>query len=428
MDIDEKLRKCINSSYQAALKQHHEFITPEHLLLSLLSDEDVYEVITSCNVDPDSIKKEAEKYIKEKVMVIKDAKKKYEPFVTEGYNAIIDQAAVQCANSDKKSIGTLDVLVAMMYCPELYCSYFLKKAGIVELQLLENVSIFRSRSAQIDYNPADDDDNVTENGTSKNHRKPDNSIDEKNSFLKKYATDLTQKAREGKFDKLVGREHEIDRTIQILCRRTKNNPLHVGDAGVGKTAITEGLASMIVQGKVPDLLKDFSIYSIEMGAIVAGTKFRGEFEERLKKIVSEIQKKKKAILFIDEIHTLIGSGTADRSTLDGANILKPLLADDTVRCIGSTTFDEYSKIFEKDRALSRRFQKIDILEPTRNETLKILKGLAPRYESYHHVKYTKESLETAVDLSIQFITDRRLPDKAIDLIDEAGSYLKLHSE
>ncbi|MBP5359784.1 MAG: AAA family ATPase [Treponema sp.] len=417
MEIDEKLRKCIDSSYKNALKQHHEFITPEHLLLALLSDIDVNEVITSCDVDPDKIKNDAKNYIKEKVMVIKDEKKQHEPFVTDGFNSLIDYAAIQCSNADKKSIGTLDILVAMLYVPNLYCTYFLKKNGIEEMQLLENVSIFRSGILQ--DASVEDAKEIPEN-TETGHK-------EDNSFLKKYATDLTQKAREGKFDKLVGREQEIDRTIQVLCRRTKNNPLHVGDAGVGKTAITEGLASMIVQGKVPDLLKDFSVYSIDMGTIVAGTKFRGEFEERLKKIVTEIQKKKKAILFIDEIHTLIGSGTADHSTLDGANILKPLLADDTVRCIGSTTFDEYTKIFEKDRALSRRFQKIDIIEPTRDETLKILKGIAPRYESYHKVKYTGDALETAVDLSIQFISDRRLPDKAIDLIDEAGSYLKLHS-
>ncbi|MBR6155058.1 MAG: AAA family ATPase [Treponema sp.] len=417
MEINEKLRKCIDSSYQNALKQHHEFITPEHLLLALLSDTEVNEVITSCDVDPDKIKNDVKGYIKEKVMVIKDAKKQHEPFVTDGFNSLIDYAAIQCSNADKKSIGTLDILVAMLYVPNLYCTYFLKKNGIEEMQLLENVSILRS--GILKDTSVQEAEEISEE-TETRHK-------EDNSFLKKYATDLTKKAREGKFDKLVGRENEIDRTIQVLCRRTKNNPLHVGDAGVGKTAITEGLAQMIVQGKVPDLLKDFSVYSIDMGTIVAGTKFRGEFEERLKKIVTEIQKKKKAILFIDEIHTLIGSGTADHSTLDGANILKPLLADDTVRCIGSTTFDEYTRIFEKDRALSRRFQKIDIIEPTRDETLKILKGIAPRYESYHKVKYTADALEAAVDLSIQFITDRRLPDKAIDLIDEAGSYLKLHS-
>lgn len=417
MEINEKLRKCIDSSYQNALKQHHEFITPEHLLLALLSDIEVNEVITSCDVDPDKIKSDVKDYIKEKVMVIKDAKKQHEPFVTDGFNSLIDYAAIQCSNADKKSIGTLDILVAMLYVPNLYCTYFLKKNGIEEMQLLENVSILRS--GILKDTSAQEAEEISEE-TETRHK-------EDNSFLKKYATDLTKKAREGKFDKLVGRENEIDRTIQILCRRTKNNPLHVGDAGVGKTAITEGLAQMIVQGNVPDLLKDFSVYSIDMGTIVAGTKFRGEFEERLKRIVTEIQKKKKAILFIDEIHTLIGSGTADRSTLDGANILKPLLADDTVRCIGSTTFDEYTRIFEKDRALSRRFQKIDIIEPTRDETLKILKGIAPRYESYHKVKYTGDSLAAAVDLSIQFISDRRLPDKAIDLIDEAGSYTKLHS-
>ena len=425
MEIDEKLRKCIDASYQNALKNHHEFITPEHLLLALLSDGDVSEVITSCGADPDTIKEDAKKFISEKVYVIKQPKKDYDPFVTDGFNAVIDQAAVQCANADKKSIGTLDILVAMLYDNKLYCSYFLKKNGIDELQLLENVSIFKSG---INRDLEGEIHDESDEGEKDVGQKDSDNANEKNSFLKKYALDLTEEARKGKFDKLVGREKEIDRTIQILCRRTKNNPLHVGDAGVGKTAITQGLASMIVEGKVPDLLKDFSVYSIEMGAIVAGTKYRGEFEDRLKKIVSEIQKKKKAILFIDEIHTLIGSGSTDHSSLDGANILKPLLADDTVRCIGSTTFDEYSRIFEKDRALSRRFQKVDIIEPTRDETLKILKGIAPRYESYHKVKYTKSALEAAVDLSIQFITDRRLPDKAIDLIDEAGSYLKLHSD
>ena len=417
MEIDKKLRKCIDSAYNTALKNHHEFVTPEHLLAALLFDQDVTEVIRLCDSNPDKIKKDAEKYISEKILVM-NRDKDYEPEITEGFNEVIDQAAIHCSNADKKSIGTLDILVAMFYEQNLYCSYFLRKNGINELQLLEKVSIYRT--GNIHESSTQEDDVEFVSGSSEDEQ-------EEKSYLKKYATDLTQLAREGKFDKLVGREKEIDRTIQILCRRTKNNPLHVGDAGVGKTAVTQGLASMIVQGNVPDLLKDFSIYSIEMGAIVAGTKYRGEFEDRLKRIVSEIQKKKKAILFIDEIHTLVGSGTADRSTLDGANILKPLLADDTVRCIGSTTFEEYSKTFEKDRALSRRFQKVDIIEPTRDETIKILKGIAPRYESYHKVKYTKDALETAVDLSIQFITDRRLPDKAIDLIDEAGSYLKLHS-
>ncbi|MBQ5450627.1 MAG: AAA family ATPase, partial [Treponema sp.] len=371
----------------------------------------------------------------------------------------MENASAHAASSGKKKLDITDVLVYMYDAENNYCSYILKKNGVEKLVLLEAITDqsypFTSKSKgeydeDFDYYDSEDDEYDFGSSTDDDSRidfedgEPDSSDeagddeDEKDrhkkekkhrfSALEKYTVDLTQKARDGELDLLVGREYELERTVQILCRRTKNNPLHVGDAGVGKTAVTLGLAQRIVAGEVPSILKDFSVYSLDMGALLAGTKYRGDFEERLKKVTKDLLKKEKAILFIDEIHTIVGAGSVGNGALDAANILKPVLTEGKIRCIGSTTFEEYTKIFEKDRALARRFQKIDILEPSRDECVKILHGLESRYAEYHNVCYEEGSLELAVDLSLQFLPDRRLPDKAIDLMDEAGAWTRIHTE
>ena len=313
-----------------------------------------------------------------------------------------------------------DILVSMYEEERNYCSYYLKSCGVVRLRLLETITKIKGVKSK----PASSGPAGKSNGSGMNGMM--DQIGSNNSGgLERFAVNLTEQAKQGQFDQLVGREEEIERTIQILCRRTKNNPLHVGEAGVGKTAITYGLAQRIVDNKVPEKLKDFTIYSLDLGLLLAGSKFRGDFEERLHSVIEELKQKKKAILFIDEIHMIMGAGTNGNSQIDAANLLKPVLASGEVRFIGSTTFDEYTTHFEKDRALARRFQKIDVTEPTRDETIRIIKGLQSKYEKYHSVKFSDEAISTAVDFSIQYMPDRRLPDKAIDVIDEAGSFIHI---
>ncbi len=405
MEIDSLLNKIIKSAYKNAEKSHHEFLTPEHLLLASLEFNQIKDLLLTCGANISAIAFDLESYIMGNVPVVE----KGGTDASIGFNSVMERASQQCMNADKQVITMSDVLVSMLDEENNYCSYILQKNGVVRLALLEAISIANNDKEFRETNLAGSDNVST-------------------SVLEKYAEDLTLKAKNGELDVLIGRKDEIERTIQVLCRRTKNNPLHVGDAGVGKTAITEGLASLIAEGKVPELLKGFSVYSLDMGTLLAGTKFRGDFEERLKKITSELLKKEKAILFIDEIHTIVGAGSVSGGSLDAANILKPVLTSGKVRCIGSTTFEEYARIFEKDRALARRFQKIDILEPSRDECVKILSGLKPKYEEYHRVRYPLGSLECAVDLSVQYLTDRRLPDKAIDIMDEAGAYIRIQAK
>lgn len=476
MKISRELRTIINDSYEFARAQHHEFITPEHLLRQALNYRSVLSVLLTSGGDVTGIRKGLDEYLKKNIPVIapveekkqsarakKIAKTKTEhnsaleqnPIETMAFQAVMDRTCTHCVSSDKDVIDFSDVLVSMIDETKNYCSYILKQSGIERLKLIEVISYMRNNEQLLQNDtttitPQDkqrmmeDMMRVIDNNESTQKKNtdatpiPDGYGDNvfqpqqpggasTKTALEKYTTNLTQLAKDGKLETLIGREDEIERTVQILCRRTKNNPLHVGDAGVGKTAITEGLAVRIVNGEVPELLKDFSIYSLSMGTVLAGTRFRGDFEERLKQITDELMKKEKAILFIDEIHTIIGAGSVSNGTVDAANILKPMLSNGKIRCIGSTTFDEYTKIFEKDRALSRRFQKIDILEPTKDETVKIINGLAPRYASYHGVSYDPEALQTAVDLAVQYLPDRRLPDKAIDIMDEAGAWVKIHA-
>lgn len=423
MTVSVQLSKILSDSYNTARRARHEYLTPEHVLFSALNSDDVCMLLSASGGNIDLIRGNIGEYLEKQVPLadFRDSRNsKYELIETSGFQSVMNRALSHCMTADKKVLEVTDVLVSLYDEERNYCSYYMKLAGIDRTRLLENISTIQD----INNN---DPTTSTRNNNNANTQPQKDAGQQKKSALEKFCVELTAKAKTGALDVLIGRENEIERTIQILCRRTKNNPLHVGDAGVGKTAITEGLATRIAENKVPDALKGFSIYSLDMGSLIAGTKFRGDFEDRIRKITDELQKKEKAILFIDEIHMIMGAGVSGNGTMDAANLLKPVLTTGKIRCIGSTTFEEYAKSFEKDRALSRRFQKIDILEPTEAETLKILQGLRPRYEKYHGVTYSNNALKTAVELSVHYLPDKRLPDKAIDIIDEAGSFVKIRA-
>lgn len=425
MKIGPKLHTTLHRAFALAKKANHEFLTPEHLLYAALDDEYVINVLLLCGTDPGTIYRDLEDFFAEKIPVGAGG----EPMETIGYKSVMGRAVEQCAAAEKNTVELPDVLVSIFDEDKNHSSYYLKKAGLSRLALLETIGYLQfSDSASETFDQTEQNTPDTQTSAEHSEQAPEKADEapRKKSALERYTRNLTEEASKGLLDELIGREEELERTMQILCRRVKNNPIHVGDAGVGKTAITEGLAIKIASGKVPDLLCGFEVFSLDMGALVAGTKYRGDFEERIKRISDELLKKEKAVLFIDEIHTIIGTGSGSGGNLDASNLLKPILASGKIRCIGSTTFEEYTRLFEKDRALARRFQKIDITEPTRDEAVDILKGLKPKYEAYHGVRYTDAALEAAVDLSALHINDRRLPDKAIDLIDEAGAWLKLH--
>jgi ATP-dependent Clp protease ATP-binding subunit ClpA len=364
------------------------------------------------------MRRSIEAYFEQKMPIVRNA----EPIQSAGFQAVIERAVMQSQSAGKEEVQISDLVVSLYDEERTYAGYLMRKLGIKRLQLLEVLShgINDDDISSDALSDEEAEDRAEEGARDKRTLRP--------GTLERFATELTALAAAGKLEPVIGREAEIERTIQVLSRRLKNNPIHVGDAGVGKTAITEGLAQRIAAGNVPPKLKGYTIWSLDMGALLAGTKFRGDFEERVKKVIDLLLKKEKAILFIDEIHTIIGAGAVTGSTLDASNLLKPALTSGKLRCIGSTTYDEYNKIFEKDRALSRRFQKIDIVEPTIPETVEILKGLRPKYEEYHNVQYSDETLEIAVKLAAQFITERKLPDKAIDVIDEAGALARIRAD
>jgi ATP-dependent Clp protease ATP-binding subunit ClpA len=413
MRISSHVQAIIDAAYNEAKMRNHEYVMPEHILYAALAFEEVQGVLFSCGADLAQIKSGMENYFDQKVPSSKNS----EPAKSVGFHSIIERAVIQSKSAQKDKIDVADILVSLYDEKHCYSSYYLRKAGVKRLELLQVLS--HSSGNEGGKETADTaDDEQADGQRSKQGKK---------TALERYATDLTELARNNKLEPVIGRAEELDRTVQVLCRRLKNNPIHVGDSGVGKTAITEGLAQRIVAGDVPPTLKGFSIFSLDMGALLAGTKYRGDFEERVKRVVEEMMKKEKAILFIDEIHTLVGAGAVSGGALDASNMLKPALTSGKLRCIGSTTHEEYGKHFEKDRALSRRFQKIDINEPSEEVAIDILKGLKSRYENYHNVHYSDEIVETAVHLSAQFITERRLPDKAIDVIDEAGAYARIEA-
>ncbi|OHE69592.1 MAG: ATP-dependent Clp protease ATP-binding subunit ClpA [Treponema sp. GWC1_61_84] len=438
MKISRHVQAIINAAYNEAKIRNHEYLTPEHVLYAALAFDQVQGILGACGADMDQIRHGMENYFEQKVPVSENA----EPTQTVGFQSVLERAVLQSQSSQKEELDIADILVSLFDEERNYCAYYLRKAGVKRLELLEVISHGqRSEDAEMDGD-ADDADGESADGESPESDRSEPGLEApgledeetgpkakpaKRTALERFSVDLTALAREGKLEPVIGREAELERTVQVLCRRLKNNPIHVGDSGVGKTAITEGLAQLLAAGKVPPTLKDFSIFSLDMGALVAGTKYRGDFEERIKRVVDEILKKEKAILFIDEIHTLVGAGSVSGGSLDASNLLKPALASGKIRCIGSTTHEEYTKYFEKDRALSRRFQKIDINEPSQADAIAILKGLKSKYEDYHKVSYSDEALEAAVKLSAQFVVERRLPDKAIDVIDEAGAFARIEA-
>jgi ATP-dependent Clp protease ATP-binding subunit ClpA len=425
MKISGHVQAIINAAYNEAKGRSHEYLTPEHVLYAALGFEEVQGVLSACGANLDQIRSEMENYFEQKVPVIDDT----EPTQTVGFQSVIERAVLQSQSSQKDMLDVADILVSLFDEERTYCSYYLKKAGIKRFELLNVLSHGYDGDPHIfDFGKGRRETvGGGKYGAEEDPGEAQKVRGNKRSALERYATELTSLARENKLEPVIGREAELDRTIQVLCRRLKNNPVHVGDSGVGKTAITEGLAQRIVAGEVPPTLKNFSIYSLDMGALVAGTKYRGDFEERVKRVIEEMLKKERAILFIDEIHTLVGAGSVSGGALDASNLLKPALTSGKIRCIGSTTHEEYGKFFDKDRALSRRFQKIDIGEPSQSDAVKILQGLKSKYEEYHHVHYSDEAVEGAVRLSAQFITERRLPDKAIDVIDEAGAFARIEA-
>ena len=401
-DLEETLRRALN----IAGERRHEFATLEHLLLALIDDPDALTVFNGCKIDLSKLKSTLEEHLDEEMSGIISEAEEIEVQPTAGFSRVIQRAIIHTQSSGRGVATGANVLVAIYSERESHAVWFLNS---LDMSRLDAVS-FLSHGSDEAVQGADDraQDGGDETG-------------ESSDPLSQYAVDLIAKAAEGKIDPLIGRDAEVDRTIQILCRRTKNNPLYVGDPGVGKTAIAEGLALRIVEGDVPDVLKSAVIYALDMGALLAGTRYRGDFEERLKAVMKQIEGDDSAILFIDEIHTIIGAGATSGGAMDASNLLKPALQNGALRCIGSTTYKEYRGYFEKDRALVRRFQKIDVAEPSIADTIKILAGLKSRYEAHHGVKYTVAALKTAVELSARYINDRKLPDKAIDVIDEAAA-------
>ncbi|MDR0706388.1 MAG: ATP-dependent Clp protease ATP-binding subunit ClpA [Treponema sp.] len=414
MKISGPAQAIITAAYNEARIRNHEYLTPEHILYAALAFEKVQTVFTACGANAAQLRSGMENYLEQKIPILTGS----EPTQTVGFQSVIERAVIQSQSSQKQIVDVADILVSLYDEERNYCAYYLRKIGVKRLDLLSVLS-HGVDGAPVFPQPASDPETEDEAGADGGKGKT------KKTALEKYAVDLTALARENKLDPVIGRESELDRTIQVLCRRLKNNPIHVGDSGVGKTAITEGLAQRIVRGDVPLLLKNFSILSLDMGALVAGTKYRGDFEERVKRVIEEILKKENVVIFIDEIHTIVGAGSASGSALDASNLLKPALTSGKLRCIGSTTHEEYNKFFDKDRALSRRFQKIDINEPSEEDAVAILHGLKSKYEEFHRVSYTDEAVSAAVNLSAQYITERRLPDKAIDVMDEAGAFARI---
>ena len=410
--LSRNLEQTLHRALALAGDRRHEFATLEHLLLALIEDADAMAVMRACGVDVDRLGGELREFVETELadLIVADAG---EPKPTAGFQRVVQRAVIHVQSSGREEVTGANVLVALFSERESHAVYFLQ---LQEMSRLDAVNYISHGIAKV----------AGERKTRTVHGVDDDAAEEKvvsagEEALEAYCVNLNQKARDGKIDPLIGRQQEVDRTIQILCRRSKNNPLYVGDPGVGKTAIAEGLAKRIVDGDVPEVLADATIFALDMGALLAGTRYRGDFEERLKNVMNEMETTDGAILFIDEIHTVIGAGATSGGSMDASNILKPALQNGALRCMGSTTYKEYRGYFEKDRALARRFQKIDVYEPSIEDTVKILRGLKPYFEDHHKVRYTNEALRSAVELSARYINDRKLPDKALDVIDEVGA-------
>ncbi|MGJ8680718.1 ATP-dependent Clp protease ATP-binding subunit ClpA [Paraglaciecola sp.] len=411
--LNKDLEQTLNEAFIFARENRHEFMTVEHLLLALLDNVSAKEALQACGANIESIKKELTDFVKDTTpLLLEEEGSERETQPTLGFQRVLQRAVFHVQSSGKEEVTGANVLVAIFSEQESQAVYILKKSDITRLDVVNFISHGVSK---IDDEAVEHTESETEGAEQ----------EEQQSMLDKYSTNLNHSAKEGKIDPLIGRDSELERSIQVLCRRRKNNPLLVGEAGVGKTAIAEGLAYRIVNSDVPEVIADATVYSLDMGALLAGTKYRGDFEKRLKGILKELSEDPEAILFIDEIHTIIGAGAASGGVMDASNLLKPKLSSGELRCIGSTTYQEYQGIFEKDRALARRFQKVDVIEPTVNDTTKILMGLKSRYEAHHSVRYTHKAMRAAAELSAKYINERFLPDKAIDIIDEAGASQRL---
>jgi len=404
--LSKELEQTLSQAFSYARKRSHEFLTVEHLLLALLENGQALAVLTACDADITLLRQELSDFLADNISTLSEESER-ETQPTLAFQRVLQRAVMHVQSSDGREVTGANVLVSIFSEQKSQSVYLLQKQDITRLDVVNAIT----HSSADESTDSDAEDIIVEESPSEESKNP----------LSLYASNLNALAEEGKIDPLIGRAHEVERTLQILCRRRKNNPLFVGEAGVGKTALAEGLARRIVQKEVPEVLAQAIIYSLDMGALVAGTKYRGDFEKRLKALLREISKQENAILFIDEIHTLIGAGSAGNSAMDAANLLKPLLASGELKCIGSTTFQEYRGIFEHDRALARRFQKIDVPEPSVAETVQILKGLKPGLEKHHEVRYTNAALEQAAELADRHINDRFLPDKAIDVLDEVGA-------
>ena len=413
--LSKELEFTLNLAFKEAREKHHEFMTVEHLLLALLDNPAAAEVLRACGADLQALKRELGNFLDETTPLL-PANGTRETQPTLGFQRVLQRAVFHVQSSGKKEVTGANVLVAIFSEQESQAVYFLNKQNVTRLDVVNFIShgiskVSGEQSEDVGTGTVEE----AEQGTDASARKP----------LESFATNLNTLARQGKIDPLIGRREEVARMIQILCRRRKNNPLLVGEAGVGKTALAEGLARLVVDEAVPEVLAGATIYSLDLGALVAGTKYRGDFEKRLKAVLAQLRKEPNAILFIDEIHTIIGAGAASGGVMDASNLIKPMLASGELKCIGSTTYQEYRGIFEKDRALARRFQKIDIQEPTVEETVQILRGLKPVFEAHHHVRYSQKALRAAAELADRYINDRHLPDKAIDVIDEAGANVRM---
>jgi ATP-dependent Clp protease ATP-binding subunit ClpA len=408
--LSSELEFCLNEAFQNARDRRHEFMTVEHLLLALLDIPKVHEILKACNSNIGQLRRQLSEFIDEATPLM-PLEEEGDVQPTLGFQRVLQRAVFHVQSSGKKEVTGSNVLVAIFSEKQSQAVYFLSLQDITRLDVVNYISHgmpMRNESAEEEQETSLESDG-----------------EQDSRALQLYATNLNQRAVEGKIDPLIGRDLEIERTVQILCRRRKNNPLYVGEAGVGKTALAEGLARMIVEERVPEVLRQSTIYALDMGSLIAGTKYRGDFEKRLKAVIAEIRDDPGAILFIDEIHTVIGAGAASGGVMDASNLIKPVLANGEIRCIGSTTYAEYRGVFEKDHALARRFQKIDVPEPSLQETVEILRGLKTRFEEHHGVTYEPEALQAAAELAAKHINDRRLPDKAIDVIDEAGANSRL---
>jgi ATP-dependent Clp protease ATP-binding subunit ClpA len=410
--LSKELELTLNVAFRQAREKRHEFMTVEHLLLALIDNESAANVLKACGAELIDLRHELSDFVDETTPLLPNESETRDTQPTVGFQRVLQRAVFHVQSSGKKEVSGANVLVAIFSEQESQAVYFMQKQDISRLDVVNYISHGLSKI---------EDEEAREEG----EEIEEEAAEAKEQPLDRFATNLNEAAKRGKIDPLVGRDHEVERCVQVLCRRRKNNPLLVGDAGVGKTAIAEGIARRIVDKEVPEVMENAVIYSLDLGALLAGTKYRGDFEKRLKAVLKQLKNEEGSVLFIDEIHTIIGAGAASGGVMDASNLIKPMLASGELKCLGSTTFIEYRGIFEKDHALARRFQKVDVAEPTVLETFKILKGLKERYEAHHHVKYSEKALKLAAELADKYISDRKLPDKAIDVIDEAGANQQL---